>query len=180
MSHPFAWKDFMESYFPTFEFIAQENSTDTCNEWVKLCIDDGHTTSCSGPTGNFQVHAVGAYLRDSGDKGMEQLEVEFTQAMGDLEHYDPYFDYHLAFLTEDLDAYVKSFDNGGVPYFASSFTDVVTNVQYKSVLIQTPGSLAAGAKSMVNIEILGASSMLLSSDIFIATASPGRPRWRCR
>lgn len=158
MSHPFAWKDFMEEYFPTMEFIAEENSTTTCNEWVKLCIDDGHTTSCRGPSGNFQMHAVGAYLRDSGSKTMEQLEIDFTDAMGDLTTYDPYFEYHLAFLTEDLDSYIKSFNDGGVPYFASSFTDLATNVQYKSVLIQTPGSLAEGAKSLINIEILGASS----------------------
>merc|ERR1712226_688089 len=110
--------------------------------------------------GNFQMHAVGAYLRDSGSKTMEQLEIDFTNAMGDLTTYDPYFEYHLAFLTEDLDSYIKSFNDGGVPYFESSFTDLATNVQYKSVLIQTPGSLAVGAKSIVNIEILGASSAM--------------------
>lgn len=160
MSHPFVWKDFMEQYFPTMEFIAEENSTTTCNEWVKLCIDDGHTTSCDGPRGNFQMHAVGAYLRDSGSKTMEELELEFTSAMGDLSVYDPYFEYHIAFLTEDLDAYVQAFNDGKVPYFASSFIDETTKTQYKSVLVQTPGSLNTDAKSLVNIEILGTTSKL--------------------
>merc|ERR1719163_1630436 len=126
MSHPFAWKAFMEKYFPTAENVLQENSTSTCNEWVKLCIDDGHMTSCQGPGGNFQMHAVGAYKRDSGDKSMEELEMDFTQAMGSMKKYDPYFEYHMAFLTEDLDSYVSIFDSDQVPYFASTWTDPST------------------------------------------------------
>jgi len=77
-----------------------------------------------------------------------------------LKVYDPYFEYHIAFLTEDLDAYVQAFNDGNVPYFASTFVDDVTNVQYKSVLVQTPGSLDVTAKSLVNIEILGTTSKL--------------------
>merc|ERR1712014_279208 len=56
--------------------------------------------------------------------------------------------------------YVQSFNDGGVPYFASTFSDEATGIQYNSVLVQAPGSLAAGAKSLVNIEILGTSSAL--------------------
>ena len=41
MSHPFAFKAWMEKYLPTGEHVVQENSTALCNEWVKLCIDDG-------------------------------------------------------------------------------------------------------------------------------------------
>jgi hypothetical protein len=36
MSHPFAYKEFMETYFPTAENMVQANSTDSCVEWVKL------------------------------------------------------------------------------------------------------------------------------------------------
>jgi len=158
MSHPFAYKDFMETYFPTFEFTIQENSTELCNEWVKLCIDDGHTTGCNGPQGNFQVHSVGAYARDSGDKPLEQLELEYTQAMGDMTKYDPYFENHLSFVTEDLAYYTAAFNAGNVPYFASTFVDPETEVEYSSALVQIPGSLAPGAKSLLNVQILGSTS----------------------
>jgi len=161
MSHPFAWKAFMEEYFPTAENLVQENSTSTCVEWVKLCIDDGNMAACSGPAGNFQLHSVGAYARDSGAKSMEQIETEFSQAMGDMKTYDPYFEYNMGFLTENIDHYIQAFDNGGVPYFASTWTDQLTQKEYKSVLVQTPGSLAPGAKSLVNIQLLAASSSLL-------------------
>jgi hypothetical protein len=163
MSHPFAWKEFMEEYFPTAENLVVSNNTDTCVEWVKLCIDDGHMTACSGPQGNFQMHAVGAYERDSGAKSMEQLETEFTQSMGDMSQYSPFFDYNMALLTTDLDYYITAFDNGGIPYFASTFVDEVTDAKYNSVLVQTPGSLASGSSSMVNIELLASSSSLLEA-----------------
>jgi hypothetical protein len=163
MSHPFAWKDFMEEYFPTAENLVVANNTDTCVEWVKLCIDDGHMIGCSGPQGNFQMHAVGAYERDSGVKSMEQLEAEFTQSMGDMSKYTPFFDYNMALLTTDLDHYIAAFDNGGIPYFASTFVDEVTDATYNSVLVQTPGSLASGSNSMVNIELLASSSSLLEA-----------------
>jgi len=158
MSHPFAWKAFMEEYFPTAENLVQENSTDNCVEWVKLCIDDGHMTSCQGPAGNFQLHSVGAYARDSGAKSMEQIELDFTQSMGDMTTYDPYFEYNMAFLTDDLDHYVRAFDNGQVPYFASSWIDELTQNTYASILVQTPGSLAPGAKSLLNIQLLSSTS----------------------
>jgi len=92
---------------------------------------------------------------------MEQLEVDFTQSMGDMTKYDPYFEYHMAFLTEDLDSYVSAFDGDKVKYFASTFQS--SGKTYKSVLLQTPGSLQEGAKSMINIEILGDSSSILEA-----------------
>merc|ERR1719379_2476716 len=95
MSHPFAWKAFMEEYFPTAENVVQSNSTSRCVEWVKLCVDDGHMTACNGPQGNFQLHSVGAYKRESGSKSMEELELGFTQSFGDLSAYDPFMDYHV-------------------------------------------------------------------------------------
>lgn len=153
----------MEEYFPTAENLVVANNTDSCVEWVKLCIDDGHMTGCSGPTGNFQMHAVGAYKRDSGVKSMEQLESEFTQSMGDMSAYSPFFDYNIALLTTDLDHYITAFDNGGIKYFASTFEDEATDAKYNSVLVQTPGSLASGSYSMVNIELLASSSSLLES-----------------
>ena len=33
MSHPFAWKAFMEKYFPTAENKIEQNSTTDCVEW---------------------------------------------------------------------------------------------------------------------------------------------------
>lgn len=160
MSHPFAYKDFMEQHFPTAENVVQANSTTTCVEWVKLCIDDGHMTSCSGPSGNFQMHAVGAYKRDSGAKSMEDLEADFTKAFGAMDKYDPYFEYHVAFYTTGLDTYISDFKSAGVPHFASTFTDPATKKQYSSVVVQIPGSLNAAAKSIIAIELLGNSSLL--------------------
>jgi len=167
MSHPFAWKAFMEEYFPTAENLVQENSTENCVEWVKLCIDDGHMTGCSGHAGNFQLHSVGAYARESGSKSMEQIELDFTLAMGDLTKYDPYFEYNMAFLTEDLDHYISAFESGGVPYYASKWVDELTQTTYASVLVQTPGSLAPNAKSLLNIQLLASSSLLLTASAIV-------------
>ena len=69
------------------ENVIQENSTQSCNEWVKLCID---SAACDPQT--FQIHSVGAYKRDSGSKSMETLETEFTQAMGGMAKYDPFME----------------------------------------------------------------------------------------
>lgn len=168
MSHPFAFKAFMEEYFPTAENMVQANNTDSCVEWVKLCIDDGHMSACSGPQGNFQIHSVGAYKRDAGVKSLEQFETEFTQSMGDMSKYDPFFENHMGMLTPDLDYYINAFNSGGVPYFASTFTDAATNTKYKSVLVQIPGSLAPEAKSLLNLEILSTTSSLFeaSNDVY--------------
>jgi len=163
MSHPFAYKSFMETYLPTAENMVQENSTSTCVEWVKLCIDDGHMTACSGPQGTFQMHSVGAYKRESGSKSMEQIETEWTKSMGAMDKFDPFFDFNVGFVTTGLDSYIAAFDKDKVPYFASTFTDPDTKKQYKTILVHVPGSLAAGAKSITSIEIMAASSELLSA-----------------
>jgi hypothetical protein len=163
MSHPFAYKAFAEKYLPTAENMVQDNSTSSCVEWVKLCIDDGHMTACSGPQGNFQMHSVGAYKRDSGSKSMEQIETEWTKSMGAMNKFDPFFDYNVGFVTTDLDSYISAFDKDKVPYFASTFTDAGTQKKYKSILVQIPGSLAAGAKSILSVELMAESSLLLSS-----------------
>lgn len=164
MSHPFAFKDFMETYFPTAENMVQANSTETCVEWVKLCIDDGYMTACNGPQGNFQMHAVGAYKRESGTKSMEQLELEFSQGMGDLSKYDPMMENHVAFLTDDLAHYILAFQADKVPYFPSTFSDS-SNTKYESILIHVPGSLAAGAKSLINIELVSKTSSVLKGQV---------------
>jgi len=67
----------------------------------------------------------------------------------------------MAVLTADIDHYVNAFNSGNVPYFASTFNDPATQTEYQSVLVQVPGSLAPGAKSLVNINLLGASSTKL-------------------
>jgi len=175
MSHPYAYKAFMETHFPTAENMVQANNTKTCVEWVKLCIDDGHMTACSGPSGNFQMHAVGAYKRESGAKSMEDLEVDFTKAFGEMKKYDPYFEYHFAFYTTGLDTYISDFKSAGVPFFASKFTDPATKKQYSSVLVQVPGSLNSAGKSIIAIELLGNSSSLALADVHshdIPRASP--------
>lgn len=177
MSHPFAFKDFMETHFPTAENMVQANSTQTCVEWVKLCIDDGHMTACSGPSGNFQMHAVGAYKRDSGSKSMEQLEIEYSKAFGTLAKYDPYMEYHMAFLTTGLDTYVSDFKQADIPYFPSTWTDPATQKKYSSILVRVPGSLASGADSIISIELLDSTSTAFVNDTNIhehklARASP--------
>jgi len=154
----------MEKYFPTAENLVQQNDTSKCSEWVKLCIDDGAMTSCGGPWGNdFQLHSVGAYKRDSGSKTLEQIETEWTKSMGALDKYDPFFDFNFGVVTTDLDSYIKAFEAGKVPYFASTFTNPETEEKYKSILVQIPGSLAEGAKSILSLEIMAKSSSLLSA-----------------
>jgi len=161
LSHPWAYKSFMETYFPTAENMVQKNNTQSCVEWVKLCIDDGYMTACNGPQGNFQMHAVGAYKREAGSKTMEQLEFEFTKAFGDLDKYDPYFEYHMAFMTQNLNHYVTAFKD--TPHFLSTFTDPTSGKEYASLLVHIPGSLADKANSLIAVELIGAASGELAS-----------------
>ncbi|KAH8045072.1 hypothetical protein JL721_12724 [Aureococcus anophagefferens] len=83
MSHPFAFKGFMEQYFPTAEQLVRENSTKQCVEWAKLCIDDGSSSAnvCKSKSA-AQLHSVRA--QRFGSKSMEDIEADFTAAMGDL------------------------------------------------------------------------------------------------
>jgi hypothetical protein len=95
---------------------------------------------------------------------MEQLESEFSQALGDLSKYDPMMENHVAFMTSNLAHYTSAFDSGSVPYFSSTFTDA-SNKQYESILIQVPGSLAAGAKSLIVMEIVASASSVLTGQV---------------
>lgn len=94
---------------------------------------------------------------------MEQIETEWTKSMGSMDKYDPFFDFNFGVVTTDLDSYVTAFDKDKVPYFASTFSDPQTGAKYKSILVQIPGSLAAGAKSILSLEIMAKSSSLLSA-----------------
>merc|ERR1711865_885071 len=157
MTHPFAYKAWMEKYIPYTENVIQQNSTQDCNEWVKLCID---SSSCSPQT--FQIHSVGAYKRDSGSKTLETLESEFTEALGGMAKYDPFMELHTAFYTSDLDSYVKSFKSGSVAYFASTFTE--NGKSYYCVTVQVDGSLKANTGSMLLLTIIGDSSGILNAE----------------
>eukprot|EP00937_MAST-01D_sp_MAST-1D-sp2_P004021 g4021.t1 len=150
MVDPFAWKAFAETYLPTAENMVQANSTTNCVEWVKLCIDDGHMTSCSGPQGNTQLHSVGAYKRESGALSMAELEARFSQAMGGMATYDPFMDQHVAFYTADLDYYADAFDKGGVAALKGTFVDEATGGSYSTVTVHAEG--------MQVIEIMGNAS----------------------
>ena len=68
MSDPLGWRTWMQTYLPTMDLEGfPVNSTDQCVEWAKLCIDDGNLKDCkSVSSSDFQMHAVGAYDRDSG------------------------------------------------------------------------------------------------------------------
>ena len=157
MSHPFAYKAWMEKFLPTKENIVQKNSTKTCNEWVKLCIDDGSNTECSGPMGNTQIHSVGAYLRDSGDKSMQEIEYQFTQTLAGMAAYDPMMELHAGFYTTDLDSYINKFKAADTPFLATKFESA--NKIYDSIIVQVDGSLAPGAKSLLVLELIGKSSV---------------------
>lgn len=163
MTHPFAYKDFMEKYFSTAEHVNQENSTKLCNEWSKLCIDDGKTPfKCSGAY-SPQVHAVGAYMRESGKLSLETMEDYFTQAMGGMKTYDPFMELHIAWHTDDLDPLITLFKADSVPYFASTFVDSQSSKSYDSIIVQIEGSLKAGAGSMLAFELISSSSKLLKN-----------------
>lgn len=156
MSHPFAWKAFMEKYFDVAENIVQANSTDTCVEWVKLCILDGTSTACSTPMdGTVQLHSVGAYERYSGAMSMQQLESAFTQTLGGMKTYSPFMELHAAFYTLALPAFASSFLVDNVPVFHSTFVAPDTGKTYSSLIVQTAGSLDTSAGSMVLMELIG-------------------------
>jgi len=150
----------MEKYIPYTENVIQKNSTSSCNEWVKLCID---SSSC-GPT-DFQIHSVGAYKRESGSKSMEELESEFTQALGGMQKYDPFMELHIAFYTSDLDSYISSFKKDSVAYFPSTF--VQSGTTYYSITVQVDGSLKADTGSLLVLSIIGAESDLLSAELYL-------------
>ena len=176
MSHPFAWYDFAKLYFPIMDKVSVENNTDACVEWVKVCIDDGYAITadeCITDSERFAIHVVGAYMRETGNKSLEETEMDFTQAMGDMTKYDPYFEYNLGLFTLDLDHFVSAFDNGSIPYFASTFMGE-NGKTYYSVLVQMPGSLAEGAKSLNNMEIIAESSQLLPARLSLHSYSVPR------
>ena len=55
-------------------------------------MDSGAGQACGvgdGP-GSHQMHSVGAYKRDSGKLSMQQIELAYTQALGDMSKYDPF------------------------------------------------------------------------------------------
>ena len=148
----------MEKFLPTKENIVQKNSTKTCNEWVKLCIDDGSTPfECSGPMGNTQIHSVGAYLRDSGKMSMQEIELQFTQTLAGMKDYDPMMELHVAFHTADLDSYIQKFKSADTPFLATTFES--EGKRYNSILVQVDGSLEPGAKSLLVLELIGTSSI---------------------
>jgi len=140
--------------------VIQENSTQSCNEWVKLCID---SAACDPQT--FQIHSVGAYKRDSGSKSMETLESEFTQALGGMAKYDPFMELHTAFYTSDLDSYITSFKSDSVSYFPSTFTE--NGKTYHCITVQVDGSLKANTGSLLLLTIIGDSSSLLAAEPYL-------------
>ena len=164
MSHPFAYKAWMEKFLPTKENIVEKNSTKNCNEWVKLCIEDGSNTECSGPQGAAQIHSVGAYLRDSGDMSMQAIELEFTQTLAGMESYDPMMELHVGFHTTDLDSYIKKFKAADTPFLVTKFESA--GKTYDSIIVQVDGSLAPGAKSLLVLELIGQSSISSEAAFF--------------
>lgn len=174
MSHPFAYKDWMEAFLPTSEHVVQENSTKVCNEWVKLCIDDGAKKACA-PT-QPQIHSVGAYARESGTVSLTTQESYFTQALGGMEKYDPFMELHVGLYTSDIDSYIAAFKAADVPTFASTFEDPTTHSTYYSILVQVNGSLQEGAGSLLALELIGNQSHLLSRPLHHHSAFRASPR----
>ena len=104
MHSPIAWSTWITKYLPAMNLTDfPVNSTDLCVEWAKMCIDDGGLTTCDGVSGNFQLHAVGAYNRDSGTMTMEEIEAMYGSALGDMNKYDPFMENNVAFYTRNLD-----------------------------------------------------------------------------
>lgn len=159
MSDPLGWATWMAKYVPSMPMKGfPVNATDQCVEWAKLCIDDGNLKQCEKVAdSDFQMHAVGAYDRDSGTLSMEQIETDvYGSALGDLSSYDPYMENNVGLLTKDLDAYVKAFERDGVAHFASKFTEPKSETTYYSVI-------ARAHESPILLELLGASSEILAA-----------------
>jgi len=168
MSHPFAYKAWMEKFLAVEEVIVRANSTKTCVEWVKLCIKDGPSPDCDamGTGTSPQIHSVGAYLRDSGDMSMQAIELQFTQALAGMKEYDPMMELHAGFHTTDLDSYINKFKAADIPFLATKFESA--GKKYDSIIVQVDGSLAPGAKSLLVLELIGQSS-ISSEAVFFST-----------
>ncbi|KAH8075611.1 hypothetical protein JL721_1625 [Aureococcus anophagefferens] len=173
MSDPLGWGTWMATYLPTQPLDGfPVNSTDQCVEWAKLCIDDGHLENCeSVSSSTFQMHAVGAYDRDSGDLSMADVETKvYGSALGDFSKFDVYMENNVGLLTQDLDAYVAAFDAAAVPYYATSFTEPSSSTTYYSVLVRAH-------TAPVVLEIMGsASSLLAARGDLPAHGAPRGPR----
>ena len=173
MSDPLGWGTWMATYLPTLPLDGfPVNSTDQCVEWAKLCIDDGHLENCeSVSSSTFQMHAVGAYDRDSGAMTMADIEASvYGSALGDFSKFDVYMENNVGLLTQDLDAYVNAFDAAKVPYYATSFEEPSSSTTYYSVLVRAH-------TAPVVLEIMGSSSFVLAArDGLPAHGAPRGPQ----
>ena len=186
-SHPETYYSFMHTYFNVADNIVSDTrpacaASPSCVCWAKLCILESSAQSCSGPTGNFQMHVVDAVKRPSGPLDISAYEAAFanhTAAFANASaatagSWDPFWDYNFAYSTSDLDHFVKAFAAGGVPALPFSWTAAGGGATMYSVLVHVPSTVAI-------IELQGTSlqaaepAFHLDTPRFMPTES--QPRW---
>ena len=172
MSDPLGWATWMNKYVPVMPLKGfPVNSTEQCVMWAKLCIDDGNLKQCGKVSdSDFQMHAVGAFDRESGAMSMEQIETDvYGSALGDFAKYDPYMENNVGLYTKDLDTYVKAFEKDGVPHFAMKFTEPSSKKTFYSILVRAH-------TSPVVLELMGDSAILAARADVYAHPGPRGPR----
>jgi len=138
-------------YFPVTD------AEDSCTNDVCTCTISGETyyaqqgrsqlkTESSAaalrapqPGEGFGLHLVNCSMNPQpGGMSTAAIEAEFTSKLGDMSSYDAFMDYNVALYTSDLDSYIAAFDNDGVDYLATTWTDQGT--AYYGVIVRSPGT----------------------------------------
>jgi hypothetical protein len=186
-SHPETYYSFMHTYFNVADNVVSDTrpacaASPSCVCWAKLCILESSTQSCSGPTGNFQMHVVDAVKRPSGPLDISAYEAAFanhTAAFANASaaaagSWDPFWDYNFAYSTSDLDHFVKAFAAGGVPALPFSWTAAGGGATMYSVLVHVPSTVAI-------IELQGTSLLAAEPAFHLDTPrfvpTDVQPRW---
>ena len=88
----------------------------------------------------------------------------FTAALGGMKKYDPFMELTLGLYTADLDSFVKAFEGASpkIAYFPSTFT-TAAGKRFYSIQVQVPGSLDAGAGSLLLLELVSTTSPMLEA-----------------
>lgn len=95
---PQPFYEFMRQYFPVQTNVVSDfpkcftdedpnDNADGCHCWAKMCIDapSNAGSTCSGPAPTFfQMHAVNAYKRPSGNRTVVSFEQDWEAALGAL------------------------------------------------------------------------------------------------
>eukprot|EP00811_Abedinium_folium_P013161 NODE_2222_length_2264_cov_6.760880.p1 GENE.NODE_2222_length_2264_cov_6.760880~~NODE_2222_length_2264_cov_6.760880.p1 ORF type:complete len:519 (+),score=101.58 NODE_2222_length_2264_cov_6.760880:189-1745(+) len=172
----FYWQAFMLRFFPAALKYQLDDVPKSCVQRSEIYMDNGICVGnlsddlhhgverastlfddCASP---FQVHIVHAPKRESGNLTMRQLEERLTLALGNFTEHTAFLDYNVAFVTQDLDAFIELYDREKVKYYPSRFASTHSGLAYfYSIIVPTPSG--TGRYSFATIELIGEYSPIL-------------------